>query len=126
MPLYVYRCEVGHVEEKLVRSFQPRHQQSDELADTSQSSTCSCGLPSHRDGVTAFAFTGFAATPDGQRDFSQDYRRFREASEQLDSNHKRNEERAQQPLESPRLYQAARQEAKRLTSLGVTTDTYRS
>ena len=59
--------------------------------------------------------------PRGQTDFSQDYRRFEEASATVDYKLSRRESETGQAISVP-LYQAARQQAKKLEALGVTAD----
>lgn len=108
MPLYDWQCEAGH-------RFTQRAGYDSQLAH------CSCGQPASRQSVYRINFGGFAGTPHGQTDFSQDYRRFEEASATVDYKLSRREQETGQPIAVP-LYQAAMQQANKLEALGVTAD----
>lgn len=110
MPIFTFRCPAGHTAEKLVRD-----------RETSVI-PCECGLNAGRDAVYSMAFSGFAATPVGQQDMREDFRRFREASEGLEYKHERLEDSRQQRLAPPPLYKAAHRKAESLAKGGVTAD----
>lgn len=66
--------------------------------------------------------SGFASTPQGQSDFSRDYKRYDEATQQLEYQKARYEDSAQVRVTDPPLYQAAKTNAQKLAKAGVTAD----
>lgn len=99
MPLYTYACPDGHEKDSL------QNRGVDYIK-------CECGQTAVRQAVNRIGVAGFASTPMGQRDFRHDFRRYKEASAELDYQHKRAEESAQRKLEEPRFWQAAKRAAK--------------
>ncbi len=71
-PVYQFTCPAGHTAEKRVTNYDV------------QAVVCTCGAMAHRGQVNRIGISGFARTPAAALDFSQDYRRFREASEGID------------------------------------------
>lgn len=108
MPLYTFTCpEHG--------SFDSREPYDTEVIH------CACGKASGRESVYRVNFGGFASTPEGQYDFHQDYRRFREASEQLDSDVSKVERDEGVNYTSP-LFKQAKAAVADLTAKGVSID----
>lgn len=66
--------------------------------------------------------SGFAHTPQGQMDMSRDYRRFTEASGEMDYKASRIEAADGVPVETPNFYRAAKEEALKMAGAGVTAD----
>lgn len=108
MPFYAYRCPDGHITEKLA-------------SRDAEVQVCSCGAAARRESVYRVGMSGFAPTPVGQQDFHNDYRRYMEASGELDYKVSRREQEVGHTISVP-LYQTAKKEAERLHALGVTAD----
>jgi hypothetical protein len=71
-------------------------------------------------------FGGFASTPAGQHDFRDDYRRFSEASAEIDYTQARHEYNEGLPERSSPLFRAAKVEAAKMAAAGVTADDVRT
>lgn len=112
MPLYDWICEDGHFFTRKAGYDAP-------------SLPCACGKPASRQSVYRLNFGGFAPTTVGQQDFSEDYRRFREASETIDDKVSRRERDTGTQIDVP-FYKQATKRAKRLASLGVTADSIKT
>lgn len=82
---------------------------------------CSCGAAARRESVYRVSMSGFASTPIGQQDFHNDYRRYVEASGELDYKVSRREAEVGHSINIP-LWPTAKKEAERLHALGVTAD----
>jgi hypothetical protein len=113
MPNYVFTCAQGHQAEML----RPR--------DVILAACPECGEDAKREQVYRVGFSGFASTPSGQHDFSQDYRRFQEASETIDAKVSQRERDSGQQIATP-FYQEAKKRADKLASLGVTADSIKT
>lgn len=109
MPLFTFRCSADHETEKLA----PRE---------TEVIYCACGLPARRAEVNRIGVSGFARTPGKDVDFHQDYRRFTEASAEIDYTAAK-EEKADglAPRNSP-LFQAAKGKVAKLAAAGVHPD----
>lgn len=105
MPLYEFRCEAGHVTERLVKS------REEALI------YCACGLLSRRESVYRVGMTGFARTPVNQREIRMGA--YNEASAELEYTHSRQTNIDGSLKPAPPLWQTAKQEARRLQKLGV-------
>ena len=107
MPLYDYVCAHGHS----VELRQPM-----EVAIVQ----CElCGEEAWRVAVHYFGFSGFARTPVADREYGADFKRFTEASAELDYKHGRLQESAGRPLPTPPLFRRAVSRAAELQRLGV-------
>ena len=85
--------------------------------------SCDCGAEARREAVYRVNVGGFASTPKDQRDFREDYRRFNEATSEMEYKHERLKDAMQKPnLKPPSLYKAAKAKALDLASKGVTID----
>ena len=109
MPRYDYRCSEGHI-------FERRAGYADDVT------SCACGQAASRVAVNQIGFSGFATTPQGQHDFREGYRRFREASESIEDARQRAEERYQRPVAPAELFNPALKKARKLNAAGVTAD----
>ncbi len=110
MPIYVFQCpECGLEAEKRVTNYDV------------QAIACSCGKTASRATVNRIGISGFARTPGNELDFGQDYRRFREASEEIDDVASTVERDRGVTLNSP-LYQESKKQAAVLISKGVQPD----
>ena len=109
MPRYDFSCEAGH-------HFEQRASYDTELV------FCRCGSPARRGSVYRVGISGFASTPMGQSDFSRDYKRFDEATQQLEYQKARYEDSAQVRVPDPPLYQQAQRAATKLAKAGVRAD----
>ena len=84
---------------------------------------CDCGATVRRGEVYRVNFGGFARTPEDQRSHREDYRRFREATAELEYKHERLKDAMQrEDLPAPPLYQAAKAKALDLAAKGATVD----
>lgn len=81
-----------------------------------------CGADARRQSVNSIGFSGFASTPVGQQDFAQDYRRYREASEQIDDQVTKRERDVGHEISTTSLYKNAKAKFKDLHSKGVNAD----
>ncbi len=109
MPLYVFTCAQEHQTELL----RPR--------DVSIAVCPECGEDATRAEVNRIGFSGFAKTPMGEHDFHQDYRRFTEASSEIDYSFAKRESDTGQKLSSP-LFQMAKADMAKKAAAGVTAD----
>ena len=110
MPTYTFSCSCG-------RSVDKR------TSMNVAAITCECGATARREEVYAVNFGGFARTPKDQWDFREDYRRFNEASAELEYKHDRLKDAMQKPdLKPPPLYKVAKAKALDLASKGATID----
>ncbi len=80
-----------------------------------------CGGEAQRESVYRVNFGGFASTPQGKTDFTNDYRRFTEASSEMDYKATRLESEGA-PVATPKLFKAAKHEARKMAAAGVTAD----
>lgn len=78
-----------------------------------------CGKDAQRESVYRIGFNGFARTPRDERDWSHDYKNFREAGAELGYKKERLEDAMQTQLESPPLWQTAKKKARDLMAKGV-------
>lgn len=108
MPILTFRCDGGHLTERLVRSG----------ADLQYLPCETCSGPAVRQSVYRIAFTGFVRTPIDQREIRMGA--FNEASAELAYQHERAENDAGRPLPTPPLWQTAKRKARRLQQMGVT------
>jgi hypothetical protein len=108
--LYDFRCPAGHTTEKRVNS-------SDVVLVH-----CACGLPARRSEVNRIGVSGFAKTPGPAVDFHDDYRRFSEASSEIDySASKAEKADGLAPKNSP-LFKMAKAKAAKMAAAGVHAD----
>lgn len=107
MPIYAFSCACGWQGD--VRT----------TFDKNNVSCPSCEATCTKESVYRVAFGGFARTPSEERDWSRDYKNFREASAEIDYKKERLEEGLQQRLPDPPLAQMATARAKELLSKGV-------
>ena len=113
MPLYLFICEAGHQTEKRVQSYDV------------QVVTCGCGLDASRNSVNRINFGGYASTNPKEAIDHNDYRRFTEASAEVDYVATRYEsEGAKVVMPSP--YQEAKKLAPKLAAAGVKADQIRT
>ena len=113
MPLYEFGCPAGHVTEKRTTDY------------GLYVIACGCGLDAERSKVNRINFGGFASTTPGNADFSQDYRRFTEATAEIDYKATRLENEGA-TVETPKLFKAAKSEALKMAAAGVTSDAIRT
>lgn len=81
-----------------------------------------CGTDARRGSVNRIGVSGFASTPGNQIDFSEDYRRYREAGEQFDHAFKKRENETGQSIAGPNLAAAAKARAVDMRKHGVAPD----
>lgn len=82
-----------------------------------------CGASASRASVYSINAIGFARTPANERDHREDYRRFTEASAEIDYKHERLKDAIQdENLPPPPLYQTAKARALDLAAKGATVD----
>ena len=82
-----------------------------------------CQSPASRASVYSINVSGFARTPESQRDHREDYRRFKEATAELEYKHEKMKDATQNPnLRPPPIYQTAKARAVDLASKGATVD----
>ncbi len=113
MPLYQFTCPVGHTTEKRVTSY------SVEVIP------CACGEAASRASVNRINFGGYASTKLGEAIDHNDYRRFTEASAEVDYVATKYEsEGAKVVMPSP--IQEAKKLAPKLQAAGVTADQIRT
>ncbi len=82
---------------------------------------CACGKAAGRESVYRINFGGFASTKVGQAIDHNDYRRFSEASADLDYKASRLESEGANVV-TPSYFQAAKREAKKMAAAGVKAD----
>lgn len=107
MPVYTFSCAAGHV--------------SDHRAGygTTSVSCPSCGLTAAKESVYRIGFSGFARTPASERDWSGDFKRYQEASNEIDYRKERLEDAMQQRLADPPIYRKAKAKARDLMAKGA-------
>ena len=106
MPILAFRCNKGHLTEKLVRGQDVEHLPCE-----------TCSGPAVRQSVYRVAVTGFARPPIDQREIRMGA--FTEASAELAYKHERAENDAGKPLPAPPLWQMAKRKARKLQQMGV-------
>lgn len=104
MPLYDFVCPAGHATER-------RAGYSVEVV------ACDCGQTASRRAVNRIGFSGFAKTPQGKADFYQDYRRFSEASSEMDYKASRYESEGA-TVTTPNFFKAAKEQAAGMVKAG--------
>ena len=109
MPRYDFSCEAGHHFER-------------KAGYDATSVICECGALARRGSVYRVGIAGFASTPKGQMDFSRDFKRYDEATQQLEYQKARFEDSAQVRVPDPPLFQQAKAKADRLVKAGVKAD----
>lgn len=114
MPMYEFGCPAGHVTEKRVTDYG--------LYEI----MCQCGQPAHRSTVNQINFGGYASTPGKQRDYSQDYRRFTEASSEIDYKASSVEYNEGTKVDTSHLFKTAKVQAAKLADAGVKADQIRT
>ncbi len=82
---------------------------------------CPCGKASGRQSVYRINFGGFASTKLGEAIDHNDYRRFAEASSEMDYQATRLESEGA-TVATPSFYRAAKHEARKMSAAGVTAD----
>src|SRR5574341_810603 len=107
MPLYTWLCSCGLRFDALG------------ARDASSRPCPECSRNATREQVYAVNATGFAITPPGAMDLSQDCRRFQEATAELDYRHTRLENAAGKPLPPPPLYRTAKTKAAKWIKQGA-------
>ncbi len=113
MPLYQFTCPVGHTTEKRVTSYEV------------EVISCACGEAASRGTVNRINFGGYASTKLTEAIDHNDYRRFVEASSEVDYIATRYEsEGATVVMPSP--IQEAKKLAPKLLEAGVTADQIRT
>lgn len=113
MPLYEFGCPAGHVTEKRTTDY------------GLYVISCACGLDAERSKVNRINFGGFTSTPMGQADFHQDYRRFTEATSEIDYKATRLESEGAKVAPSA-AFKAAKALAPKLAAAGVSSDAIRT
>jgi len=108
MPLYTFNC--------------PDHGPFDSREPYGTDAVhCPCGKAASRDSVYRINFGGFASTAVGQAVKPDDYRRFTEASSELDYKASRLESEGA-TVATPNYFKAAKHEARKMAAAGVTAD----
>ena len=111
MPLYVYRCELGHATDAL-RSVERLTIICPE-----------CDGVAGRGAVYPISFAGgptrSAKTPRDERDYRSSYRDFSEAGAELEYGHGRAEQRRGEKIAPPALFGAAMQKAAAWQAAGI-------
>jgi hypothetical protein len=107
VPTYVFSCACGWQGEQRT------------TFDQNSVSCPSCAATAHKESVYRVSFGGFARTPSEERDWSRDYKNYREASAEIDYKKERLEEGLGQRLPDPPLFQVAQARAKDLLRKGV-------
>ncbi len=113
MPLYQFTCKEGHTTEKRVRHY-----------DVTVV-PCSCGLNAIRASVNRINFGGYASTKLGEAVDHNDYRRFTEASAELDYTATKYESEGAE-VKTPSMFLEAKKVAPKLAAAGVTADQIRT
>ncbi len=113
MPMYEFGCPAGHVTEKRTTDY------------GLYAITCACGLDASRSTVNRINFGGFASTAMGQADLAQDYRRFTEASSEIDYKASRLEAEGS-PVKPHTTFKVAKAEARKMAAAGLTSDAIRT
>lgn len=78
-----------------------------------------CGKPAKRESVYRIGFKGFARTPAEERDWSRDYRAFREASEDIAYHEGVHSRIEGTPVQGPNFFGMAQAKANDLLSKGA-------
>lgn len=107
MPTYVFSCACGWRGD--VRT----------TFDKNNVSCPSCEATAHKESVYRISFGGFARTPSEERDWSHDFKNFREANAELDYKKERLEDATQSQIIEPPLGLIAQARARELMSKGV-------
>lgn len=109
MPLYQFSCPDGHVTERRVPSYDV------------QIIACACGEAASRASVNRINFGGYASTKLGEAVDHNDYRRFSEASAELDYTAAKYESEGA-TVTAPSFFNEAKKIAPKLAAAGVTAD----
>ncbi len=110
MPLYTFSCTCGWSGDQRT-TFEANNVRCP-----------SCEATAHKESVYRISFGGFARTPSEERDWSRDYKAFREASEDI-SYHESVVSRVEgTTVQGPNLYAAAKAKADTLIAKGATVD----
>ena len=108
MPLYTFNCpEHG--------PFDSREPYGTDVVH------CACGKASGKESVYRINFGGYASTKRGEAVDYKDYRRFSEASAELDYKASRLESEGANVV-TPSYFQEAKKEARKMAAAGVTAD----
>lgn len=113
MPLYQFSCPAGHLTEKRVQSYDV------------QVIACACGEAASRGTVNRINFGGYASTKLGEAVDHNDYRRFTEASAELDYTATKYESEGAE-VKTPSMFLEAKKLAPKLQAAGVTADQIRT
>ncbi len=109
MPIYDYSCSEGHTTEKRAG------------INVNLIPCPACGLPAQREAVyldqavfteTGAKFSRRADVPNDQRRYDKKFKLFQEASQEVDYNHKKNEESVGRELPSESLWRKAKSKAR--------------
>ena len=97
MPLYRYRCDLGH-EAELLRSRDVERIE------------CACGAVAERQAVNLFAMGGKAVVPRDERSYRQSYAEFQEETAEVAHDYQKHRENGEGGQE-PDYYRLAKQQA---------------
>lgn len=107
MPTYVFSCACGWQGEQRT------------TFDQNNVSCPSCAATAHKESVYRISFGGFARTPSEERDWSHDFKNYREANAELDYRKERLEDATQTRIPDPPLARMGAAKAKELMNKGV-------
>lgn len=111
MPIYTFRCGECGWSGDMRTTF-----------DTNNVHCPNCPWLAYKDQVYRLNFGGFARTPSEERDWSQDFKDFREANAELDYKKERLEDATQTRIKEPPLGAFGAAKAHELMAKGVTLD----
>lgn len=110
MPIYAFSCDCGWQGD-----IRTKFEQNNVLCP-------SCESVTHKESVYRISFGGFARTPSEERDWSGDFKNFREANAELDYKKERLEDATQTRIVEPPLGRMGAENARALERAGATVD----